>query len=118
MTCSIRIFEKLHLTIVLPIQKNVMQRFDLYSRYSTLIAIIFLIKISFPCPQVSSEFTFKHFFFPPLTTQEPIPEHPLQFVPLVFEILAPDILDIVICFASSSSSSELITISSHAFSCS
>ena len=57
-------------------------------------------------------------FFSPAHDSRTNPEHPLKFVPLVFEVLGPDTFDIVICLAKSSSSSELITISSHAFSCS
>ena len=98
----------IEISFVLPIQEIVMQHFDLNSRYIYK-KQYFFIKV-FPCPQISSEFTLKPFFFVPLTT--------LQFVLLVFEVLGPDTLDIVFCHASSFLSSELITISSRAFSCS
>ena len=78
----------------------VMQLFDSYNRFSILITKIFF-KISFPCPQISF-FAPDHFFLSPAHDSR---------------TKGPDTLDIVICLASSSSSSEIITISSHAFSC-
>ena len=65
----------------------------------------------------SSEFTLETLSFP-LKTQETLTEPPAHFVFLAFEVLRPDVFDTVICLSSASSSSELITISSHAFSCS
>ena len=53
-----------------------------------------------------------------LKTQETLTEPLAPFVFLTFEVLGPDVFDTVICLSSASSSSELITISSHAFSCS
>ena len=93
-----------------------MQHFDLYYKYNILIKNILYVKISFPCPQISSEFKLKPLFPFRLKTQEPTPEHPAQFAPSVFEVLGPDALDTVICL-DNFLPSEFITISSHAFSC-
>ena len=103
---------------VLPIQKIFRQHFGLYSSYDILVTKFFLLEFLFPALRFHQSSHSSPFFFPPLTTRKSIREYPLQFVPLVFEVLGPDTLDIVICLASSSLSSELITISSHAFSCS
>ena len=55
---------------------------------------------------------------PPSQDSKTLTEPPAHFVFLVFEVLGPDVFDTVICFSSASSSSELITISSHVLSCS
>ena len=102
---------------VLSNQKLVMQPFDLYNYYGTLITKFLLLNFPFRALRLHLSSHSSPFFFPPLTTQEPTHQHPAQFVPFFFEVLGPDTLETVICLASSSSSSELVTISSHAFSC-
>ena len=95
------------ISFVLFNQEIVMQHFDLYNKYSILITIFALLKLLFreskfhPDPRSSPPF--------PLKTQDPL---------FALEVLHPEVLDTAICLNSSSSSSELITISSQAFSCS
>ena len=66
---------------------------------------------------VLSEFTLEPLPFP-LKIQETHIELLIHFVFLAFEVLGPDEFDTVICLSSASSSSELITISSHDLNCS
>ena len=80
-----------------------MQHFDLYNEYSILKTMFLLLKFPFRVLGFHLSSRSSPFFFPPLTTQEPTPEHPVQFVPLIFEELGPDTLDTVFCLASSSS---------------
>ena len=95
-----------------------MQHFDLYNRSSILITISYSLK-----------FLFRELRFHPSSPSSPLPlktqdsrnfsfEPLSQFVFFALEVPDPDIFDTVICSNSASSSSELITISSQAFSCS
>ena len=105
------------ISFVLSNQEIVMQHFDLYNNYSILITILCFVKISFSYPRILSEFTLEPLHFP-LTNQETHVELIAHFVFLAFEVLGHDEFDTVICLSSASSSSELITISSHAPNCS
>ena len=105
------------ISFVLSNQKIVMRHSDLYNNHSILITILCFVKVSFSWPRIPSEFTLEPLSFP-LKTQETHTELPAHFVFLAFEVLGPDEFDTVICLSSASSSSELITISSHAFNCS
>ena len=107
----------LKMFFVLSNRKIVMQLFDLYNNHSILITILCFVENSFSRPRISSEFTLDSLPFP-LKTQETQIELSAHFVFLAFEVLVPDEFDTVICLSSASSSSELITISSHAFNCS
>ena len=96
-----------------------MQHFDLYNRYSILITISHLLKLLFREPRFhpsssSSPFPSRSRL---KTLESPI-EPPAHLAFFAFEVPDPDVFDTVICFNSASSSSELITISSQAFSCS
>ena len=94
-----------------------MQQFDLYNRYNILITISRLLKFLFREPR-----------FHPSSPSSPFPslsrlkilefpiELPAHLAFIAFEVPDPDVFDTVICFNSASSSSELITISSQAFS--
>ena len=103
------------ISFVLLNQEIVMQHFDLYNKYSILITIFALLKLLFreskfhPDPRSSPLF--------PLKTQDPF-EPPAHLALFALEVLHPEVLDTANCLNSSSSSSELITISSQAFSCS
>ena len=103
------------ISFVLFNQEIVMQHFDLYNKYSILITIFALLKLLFreskfhPDPRSSPPF--------PLKTQDPF-EPPAHLALFALEVLHPEVLDTANCLNSSSSSSELITISSQAFSCS
>ena len=103
------------ISFVLFNQEIVMQHFDLYNKYSILITIFALLKLLFreskfhPDPRSSPLF--------PLKTQDPF-EPPAHLALFALEVLHPEVLDTANCLNSSSSSSELITISSQAFSCS
>ena len=103
------------ISFVLLNQEIVIQHFDLYTKYSILITIFALLKLLFreskfhPDPRSSPPF--------PLKTQDPF-EPPAHLALFALEVLHPEVLDTANCFNSSSSSSELITISSQAFSCS
>ena len=96
-------------------QEIVMQYFHLYNKFSILITIFALLKLLFheswfhPDPRSSPPF--------PLKTQDPF-EPPAHLALFALEVLHPEVLDTANCLNSSSSSSELITISSQAFSCS
>ena len=93
---------------VLSNQKIVMQPFDLYNFYGTLITKFPLLKFPFRALRLHLSSHSSPFFFPPLTTQEPTAQHPVQFVPFFFEVLGPDTLETVICLASSSSSNSIL----------
>ena len=107
------------ISFVLFNQEIVMQHFDLYSKYSILITIFDSLKFLFREPR-----------FHPSSPSSPFPclsrlktleipiEPPAHLAFFAFEVPDPDIFDTVICFNSASSSSELITFSSQAFSCS
>ena len=103
------------ISFVLFNQEIVMQYFDLYNKYSTLITIFAFLKLLFreskfhPDPRSSPLF--------PLKTQDPF-EPPAHLALFALEVLHPEVLDTANCLISSSSSSELITTSSQAFSCS
>ena len=103
------------ISFVLFNQEIVMQHFDLYNKYSILITIFALLKLLFreskfhPDPRSSP--------LSPLKTQDPY-EPPTHLALFALEVLHPEVLDTANCLNSSSSSSELITISSQAFSCS
>ena len=103
------------ISFVLFNQEIVMQHFDLYNKYSILITIFALLRLLFreskfhPDPRSSPPF--------PLKTQDPF-EPPAHLALFALEVLHPEVLDTANCLNSSSSSSELITISSQAFSCS
>ena len=103
------------ISFVLFNQEIVMQHFDLYNKYSILITIFALLKLLFreskfhPDPRSSPPF--------PLKTQDPF-EPPAHLALFALEVLHPEVLDTANCLNSSSSSSELITISSQVFSCS
>ena len=103
------------ISFVLFNQEIVMQHFDLYNKYSILITIFALLKLLFreskfhPDPRSSLP--------TPLKTQDPF-EPPAHLALFALEVLHPEVLDTANCLNSSSSSSELITISSQAFSCS
>ena len=103
------------ISFVLFNQEIVMQHFDLYNKFSILITIFALLKLLFreskfhPDPRSSP--------LSPLKTQDPY-EPPTHLALFALEVLHPEVLDTANCLNSSSSSSELITISSQAFSCS
>ena len=108
----------LKISFVLFNQEIVMQHFDSYNRYNILITISHLLKFLFCEPgfhpsSPSSPFPSLSRLKIPEFTIEP-PAH-LAFFAL--EVPDPDVFDTVICFNSASSSSELIMISSQAFSC-
>ena len=96
-------------------QEIVMQHFDLYNKYSILITISDSLKLLFREPR-----------FYPSSRSSPLPlsrlktpfEPPAHFALFAFEVKDPDVLDTANCLNSASSSSELSTISSQAFSCS
>ena len=96
-----------------------MQHFDLYNRCNILITISHLLKFLFCEPRFHPSSPSSP--FPSLsrlkTLEFPI-EAPAHLAFFDFEVPDPDVFDTVICFNSASSSSELITISSQAFSCS
>ena len=96
-------------------QEIVMQHFDLYSKYSILITISDSLKFLFREPRFHPD---SHSSPPfPLKTQD-LFEPSAHFALFALEVPSPEVLDTANCLNSSSSSSELITISSQDFSCS
>ena len=103
------------IAFVLSNQEIVMQHFDLYNKYSILITIFALLKFLFRESKFHSDPRSSP--LSPLKTQDPS-EPPTHLALFALEVLHPEVLDTANCLNSSSSSSELITISSQAFSCS
>ena len=103
------------ISFVLFNQEIVMQHFDLYNKYSILITIFALLKLLFRESKFHTDPRSSPLF--PLKTQDPF-EPPAHLALFALEVLHPEVLDTANCLNSSSSSSELITISSQAFSCS
>ena len=98
-------------------QEIVMHYFDLYSKYNILITISDSLKFLFREPRFHPDSHSSPPSLSRLKTQdlfEPI----AHFALFALEVPYPEVLDTANCFNSSSSSSELITISSQAFSCS
>ena len=96
-------------------QGIVMQHFDLYSKYSILITISDSLKFLFREPRFYPNSRSSP---PSLSRLKTLSEPPAHFAPFALEVPDPEVLDTANCLNSASSSSELITISSQAFSCS
>ena len=96
----------------------VMQHFDLYNKYSTLITISDSLKLLFREPRIHPSSRSSPLSFSRLKTLESPFEPPAHLAFFDLQVLDPDVLDTANCLNSASSSSELITISSQAFSCS
>ena len=96
-----------------------MQHFDSYNRISILITISHSLKFLFREPRFHPSLLPSPFpSLSRLKTLEFATEPPAHLAFFAFEMLGLDVFDTAICFNSASSSSELITISSQAFSCS
>ena len=96
-----------------------MQHFDLYNRYNIVITISHLLKLLFRDPRFHPSSPSSPFpSLSRLTTLEFPIKPPAHLAFFAFEVPDLGIFDHVICFNKDSSSSELITISSQAFSCS
>ena len=96
-------------------QEIVMQHFDLYSKYSILITISDSLKFLFREPRFHPD---SHSSPPFRLKTQDLFEPSAHFALFALEVPSPEVLDTANCLNSSSSSSELITISSQAFSCS